>query len=55
MNIGSGNPQSVLDFVHNQIHKLGAQIVPLVGAIPDRKFESPAFWADISKLKSLNI
>ncbi len=55
VNVGSGKPQTTLDFVHNQIHKLGAQIVPLVGAIPDRKFESQAFWADISKLKSLNI
>ena len=55
VNVGSGKPQMVLDFVQDQIEKLGAQIVPLVGAIPDRKFESQAFWADISKLKSLNI
>ena len=55
VNVGSGKPQMVLDFIHDQIQKLGAQIVPLVGAIPDRKFEPQAFWADISKLKSLNI
>ena len=55
VNVGSGKPQMVLDFIQDQIQKLGAQIVPLVGAIPDRKFESQAFWADISKLKSLNI
>ena len=55
VNVGSGKPQMVLDFIQDQIQKLGARIVPLVGAIPDRKFESQAFWADISKLKSLNI
>jgi len=55
INIGSGKPQTVLDFIQDQIQKLGSQIVPQVGAIPDRKFESHAFWADISKLKSLNI
>jgi dTDP-6-deoxy-L-talose 4-dehydrogenase (NAD+) len=55
VNIGSGEPQSVLDFVKDQIHVLGAQLEPLVGALPDRNFESQAFWADASKLRSLNI
>ena len=55
VNIGSGEPQSVLDFVKSQIRALGAQIEPLVGALPDRNFESQAFWADSSKLSSLNI
>ena len=55
VNIGSGEPQSVLDFVQSQIRALGAQIEPLVGALPDRNFESQAFWADSSKLRSLNI
>ena len=53
VNIGSGEPQSVLDFVQSQIRALGAQIEPLVGALPDRNFESQAFWADSSKLKAL--
>ena len=53
VNIGSGEPQSVLDFVQSQIRALGAQIEPLVGALPDRNFESQAFWVDSSKLKSL--
>ena len=53
VNIGSGEPQSVLDFVKDQIRVLGAQLEPLVGALPDRNFESQAFWADSSKLKSL--
>ena len=53
VNIGSGEPQSVLDFVQSQIRALGAQIEPLVGALPDRNFESQSFWADSSKLKSL--
>jgi dTDP-6-deoxy-L-talose 4-dehydrogenase (NAD+) len=55
VNIGSGEPQSVLDFVKDQIRVLGAQLEPLVGALPDRNFESQSFWADASKLRSLNI
>jgi len=55
VNIGSGEPQSILDFVQSQIRALGVQIEPLVGALPDRNFESQAFWADSSKLSSLNI
>ena len=54
VNIGSGEPQSVLDFVQSRIRALGAQLEPLVGALPDRDFESQAFWADSSKLSSLN-
>ena len=53
VNIGSGEPQSVLDFVQSQIRALGAQIEPLVGALPDRNFESQAFWADVKKLDEL--
>ena len=53
VNIGSGEPQSVLDFVQSQISALGAQLEPLVGALPDRNFESQSFWADSSKLKSI--
>jgi dTDP-6-deoxy-L-talose 4-dehydrogenase (NAD+) len=55
VNIGSGEPQSVLDFAKDQIRVLGAQLEPLVGALPDRNFESQAFWADASKLRSLDI
>lgn len=53
VNIGSGEPQSVLEFVESQIHALGAQLEPLVGVLPDRNFESQAFWADIKKLDQL--
>ena len=53
VNIGSGEPQSVLDFVLSQIRALGAQLEPLVGALPDRNFESQAFWADVKKLDEL--
>jgi len=49
VNIGSGEPQSVLDFVNDQIRVLGAQLEPLVGALPDRSFEPQAFWADVNK------
>ena len=55
VNIGSGEPQSVLDFANDQIRVLGAQLEPLVGALPDRNFESQSFWAEASKLRSLNI
>ena len=55
VNIGSGEPQSVIDFVQSQIRVLGAQLEPLIGALPDRNFESQVFWADSSKLSSLNI
>jgi dTDP-6-deoxy-L-talose 4-dehydrogenase (NAD+) len=53
VNIGSGEPQSVLDFVQSQIRALGAQLEPFVGALPDRNFESQAFWADTQKLQGL--
>ena len=53
VNIGSGEPQSVLDFVKDQIQVLGAQLEPLVGALPDRNFESQAFCADTQKLHGL--
>ena len=53
VNIGSGEPQSVLDFVHSQIRALGAQLEPLVGALPDRNFEAQSFWADVKKLDEL--
>jgi dTDP-6-deoxy-L-talose 4-dehydrogenase (NAD+) len=53
VNIGSGEPQSVLDFVKDQILVLGAQLELLVGALPDRNFESKSFWADVSKLRAL--
>ena len=52
LNIGSGKPQTVLDFVQSQIHSLNAKIKPLIGAIPDREFEPRAFWADTTLLKT---
>ncbi len=53
VNIGSGKPQSVLDFVKDQIRALGVQLEPLVGALPDRNFESQSFWADLKKLDAV--
>ena len=53
VNIGSGKPQSVLDFVQSQIRALGAQLEPLIDAIPDRNFESQSFWADLKKLDAV--
>jgi nucleoside-diphosphate-sugar epimerase len=53
VNVGSGRPESVLDFIKNQIRVLGAQLEPLVGALPDRSFEPQAFWADVNKHDAL--
>jgi dTDP-6-deoxy-L-talose 4-dehydrogenase (NAD+) len=55
VNIGSGEPQTVFEFVQRQVNSLNVELEPLVGAIPDREYESPAFWADVSLLNSLNI
>jgi dTDP-6-deoxy-L-talose 4-dehydrogenase (NAD+) len=52
VNIGSGEPQTVFDFVQQQVKSLNAELEPLVGAIPDREYESPAFWADVSQIKA---
>jgi len=52
VNIGSGEPKTVFDFVQQQVKSLNAELEPLVGAIPDREYESPAFWADVSQIKA---
>jgi dTDP-6-deoxy-L-talose 4-dehydrogenase (NAD+) len=52
VNIGSGEPQTVFDFVQQQVKSLNAELEPLVGAIPDREYESPTFWADVSQIKA---
>ena len=51
INIGSGNPKSVYEFVHQQIYKNGWSIIPKIGLKSVRDYESPSFWADITKMR----
>ena len=53
LNIGSGKPKSVIEFVNEQIQKNKWLIRPKIGAIPDREYEPHSFWADTSKLDHL--
>lgn len=53
INIGSGKPQTVIDFVNSQISWHGWSIVPKLGCVPDREYESVSFWANVEKLNSL--
>ena len=53
INIGSGRPQTVIDFVNSQISQHGWSIIPKLGCVPDREYESVSFWASVEKLNSL--
>ena len=53
INIGSGRPQTVIDFVNSQISQHRWSIVPKLGCVPDREYESNSFWANVEKLDSL--
>jgi len=53
INLGSGKPQSVADFVQEQIRILQSDLIPNFGSIPDRDFESVSFWSDNSRFESL--
>jgi len=55
VNIGSGKPMSVYDFIKGLIESSGSNIRVVVGGRADRSYESPSFWADKSKLESLAI
>ena len=52
VNIGSGKPQTVSEFVQRQINSLNAELELMVGGIPDREYESSAFWADVSLIEA---
>jgi nucleoside-diphosphate-sugar epimerase len=52
-NVGSGKPQSVSDFVKDQIRNFHSEIIPRLGSIPDRDFESVSFWSNNSQLDSI--
>jgi len=52
-NGGSGKPQSLSEVVEAKIAALGGSIKLKRGDYPDRSDEPLAFWADMSRLKSL--
>jgi len=53
-NGGSGKPQSLREVVEARIAALGGSIEPRRGDYPDRSDEPVAFWADMTRLHSLN-
>ena len=53
INVGSGEPQSVIEFVKKLIYHFESNIVPRVGAVADRDYESLSFWSDNDLLDSL--
>jgi len=55
INIGSGKPMSVYDFVKGLIELSGANIRVVVGGRADRPYESSSFWADTNKFSSQQI
>ena len=46
INVGSGDPQTVIEFVERLISRFESNIVPKVGVINDREYESISFWSD---------
>ena len=52
-NCGSGSPISIFEWVERIIKFNGSSIKVLRGFYPDRLDEPTAFWADMSKFKSL--
>ena len=53
INVGSGDPQTVIEFVERLICRFESNIVPKVGVINDREYESISFWSDNNLLDSL--
>ena len=53
INVGSGDPQTVIEFVERLICRFESNIVPKVGVINDREYESISFWSDNNLLESL--
>ncbi|MDC3183843.1 NAD(P)-dependent oxidoreductase [Prochlorococcus sp. AH-716-B20] len=52
-NGGSGNPVSIYEFVKKIIEEYKSNIKIKRNFYPDREDEPSAFWADVSKIKSL--
>ena len=53
VNVGSGKPQCVCDFVKDQIRNFHSEIVPRLGSISDRDYEPVSFWSNNSRLDSI--
>jgi dTDP-6-deoxy-L-talose 4-dehydrogenase (NAD+) len=53
VNLGTGKPQTVAAFVKEQIRIFQSDLVPRLGRIPDRDFESVSFWSDNSRFDSI--
>jgi dTDP-6-deoxy-L-talose 4-dehydrogenase (NAD+) len=53
VNLGTGKPQTVAAFVKEQIGIFQSDLVPRLGRIPDRDFESVSFWSDNSRYNSI--
>lgn len=53
VNIGSGKPQRVSDFVLDQIQNFHSNIIPRFGTISAREYEPVSFWSDNSRFDYL--
>jgi nucleoside-diphosphate-sugar epimerase len=53
-NCGSGRPTSIRELVEERIAQSFSSIAPELGRFPDREDEPLAFWADTTRIKSLN-
>ncbi|MGA1780357.1 MAG: aminotransferase class V-fold PLP-dependent enzyme [Planctomycetota bacterium] len=53
VNIGSGRPRAIRALVEDWIAESGGSIVPEPSDLPLPAYESPAFWADVTRLDSL--
>ena len=55
LNVGSGNPISLRNFVEQCIQKSTSSIRLKLGVYPDRSDEPLAFWANMDKYKTLGL
>ena len=53
INLGSGQPKSVIEFVNELILRANSDVVPIIGVVADREYESFSFWSDNRKLDEL--
>jgi nucleoside-diphosphate-sugar epimerase len=49
INIGSGNPKTLLSFVLERISRFDSSIIPLTDSLPDRPWEPKTYWSNNSK------
>ena len=55
INVGSGEPQSVIEFVTKLIDHFESNIVLRLGVLADRKYESLSFWSSNNLMDSLTL